>query len=418
MQVWKEKGKASLSYIKALFKWVVLAVIVGGIGGSVGSLFHICIDRVTEYRTENGWVIFLLPIGGLLIAGLYQQGKKQGKIDTNRVLEAVQTEEKVPFIMLPFIFISTVLTHLLGGSAGREGAALQLGGTIGYRIGKLFRLDKGGKHFMVMTGMSAVFSALFGTPLTAAFFAIEVSRVGMMQYAALVPCVVSALTAAGIADAFGIPPVRFALSGMPGMSPAWMGKVVVLTVLCALLSIVFCTAMKRCEHFAEKRLPNPYIRGAVGGLVLVLLTCLLQTRAYNGAGMDVITRAIGGEASYAAFFLKMLFTVITISAGFKGGEIVPTFFIGSTFGCAFGPFLGIDASFAAAIGFVALFCGVVNCPVASLLLAAEVFGGGGLSVFGIVCAVSYMMSGNFGLYKSQLLLYNKTDETTADTYAK
>ena len=161
MQVWKEKGRAALSYINALFKWVVLAVIVGGIGGSVGSLFHICIDRVTEYRTENGWVIFLLPIGGLLIAGLYQLGKKQGRIDTNRVLEAVQTEEKVPFIMLPFIFISTVLTHLLGGSAGREGAALQLGGTIGYRIGKLFRLDKGGKHFMVMTGMSAVFSALF-----------------------------------------------------------------------------------------------------------------------------------------------------------------------------------------------------------------------------------------------------------------
>ncbi len=412
----KENFKNVLAYGKTFLKWLCIAGLVGLIGGTVGSLFHCSIDYVTELRTEIPWLLYGLPLGGLVITGLYALSKKQGRVDTNRVLEAVRTEEKVPFVMGPLIFVSTVITHLFGGSAGREGAALQLGGSIGYRTGKLLRLNKADLHIIVMTGMSAVFSALFGTPLAAAFFAIEVVSVGIVQYAALVPCITASLTAFGIAGAFGISPVHFDMVAFPALSVEIALRAAMLALLCALVGILFCTAIQKTEHAFEKFLPNKYIRTLSGAVLLVLLTLLLGTRDYNGAGMDVITKALGGEARPEAFLLKILFTAITIAAGFKGGEIVPAFFIGSTFGCAISGLLGLDPGLSAAIGFIALFCSVVNCPVASLLLALEVFGAEGVLIFAVVCAVSFMMSGNFGLYKSQKIMYSKLDAHYTDTF--
>ncbi len=412
------QGKNALVYAKSFLKWILLATVVGLFGGFVGSLFHLCVDFVTELRVETGWLIYLLPIGGVFIAALYALSKNKGNIDTNRVLEAVRTDRSVPFIMAPLIFISTVITHLLGGSAGREGAALQLGGSIGYRVGKTFRLGEGDMHILVMSGMSAVFSALFGTPITAAVFALEVVRVGTFRYAALVPSTLSALVAVSVAERFGIAPVHFAGIAFPSLSVLGLLQAAGLALCCALVGILFCKAIHTAEHFSEKFLPNKYIRGFLGGALLVLLTLLVGTRDYNGAGMDVISRAIGGEAAPEAFLLKIVFTAITIAAGFRGGEIVPTFFIGSTFGCAAGALLGMDPALGAAIGFVALFCSVVNCPIASTFLAVEVFGAEGLPVFALVCAVSYMMSGLGGLYKTQQILYSKTDESELEILQK
>ena len=197
-----------------------------------------------------------------------------------------------------------------------------------------------------------------------------------------------------------------------------MLKVVILAVLCAAISILFCVAIKKCEHGMEKLIRNNYLRAAAGGAVIVLLTLVVRTHDYNGAGMEVISRAISGEARPEAFILKIIFTAITISAGFKGGEIVPAFFIGSTFGCVCGSLLGLDPGFAAAIGFVALFCGVVNCPVASMMLSLEVFGAEGIIFFAVVCGVSYMMSGYSGLYKSQKIVYSKLSDEYIDANTK
>ena len=413
-----EAVKKSFSYIKSFIKWIIIALAVGAVGGIIGSIFHKSIDYVTELRGENSWLVFLLPAGGLVIAGVYAIFRSKGKIDTNRVLEAVGKDEKVPLVMAPLIFISTVITHLLGGSAGREGAALQLGGSIGYNIGKLFRLSKNDMHLIVMAGMSGVFAALFGTPLTAAIFALEVVNVGVFHYAGLVPCIISAITAYKIALVFGISPVHFSGISFNTISPEMIGKVIILAVLCAVVSILFCLAIKKCEHYMEKFLPNKYLRGVIGGLIIVVLTMLLNTYDYNGAGMDVITRALAGQAKPEAFVLKIIFTAITIAAGFKGGEIVPAFFIGSTFGCVVSSLLGLDAAVGAAIGFTALFCGVVNCPLASIMLSLEVFGVDGLLLFAAACGVSYMMSGNFGLYKSQKIVYSKTDDVYIDENTK
>ncbi len=414
MEFIKNNLKSSFVYLKTLIKWVIIAVVVGGIGGIVGSAFHHCIDFVTHFRIKNPLLILLLPVGGVVIAALYRLFRDKGPIDTNRVIESARSDKNIPLIMTPLIFISSAITHLLGGSAGREGAALQLGGSIGYNIGKVLKLKKNDMHIIVMAGMSSVFAALFGTPLTAAFFAIEFICVGYLLYTALIPCIIASVTAYSVALLAGISPVRFTI-GFFELSPELLVRVVVLALLLSLIAILFCMTMKKSEAFLEKLLPNAYIRGAIGGAIIVLLTFLAGTYDYNGAGMDVIERAIGGiSAKPEAFMLKIIFTAITISAGFKGGEIVPTFFIGSTFGFVAGNLLGLDPSFAASIGFVTLFCGVVNCPIASILLALEVFGGDNILVFALTSVICYLMSGNYSLYKSQKIVFSKLDPNFSD----
>lgn len=402
-----KKLKSSANYVKIFVKWCLISIVVGAVGGLVGTAFHKSVDYVTEVRTENAWLVFLLPAGGLLIAAIYKLCNV--KAGTNRVIESVRTDKKVPVLMAPLIFVSTVITHLLGGSAGREGAALQLGGSIGYQLGKIFKLDEKDMHLIVILGMSGMFAALFGTPLTATFFALEVISVGVIYYVALVPCLFSSFVAYKISLIFGVSPVKFSNVVMQQTQIDVVLRVVVLAILCALVSICFCSSIKYFCKFVENKIPNEYIRAFVGGCVIIVLTLLVGTYDYNGAGMDVISRAMEGVAKPEAFILKIIFTVITISAGFKGGEIVPTFFVGSTFGCVVGSLLGLEPSFGAAIGFVALFCGVVNCPVASIMLALEVFGAESILIFAIVCGVSYMMSGYYGLYSSQKIIYSKLE---------
>lgn len=401
-------------YAKALIKWVFFAYLVGVIGGAVGSLFHKCIDFVTHLRYENTWIILFLPVGGIIISGMYQFFKKKGRVDTNRVLESISGEEKVPFIMAPLIFISAGITHLLGGSAGREGAALQLGGSIGYKIGKLFKFKTNDMHIIVMAGMSAVFAALFGTPVAAAVFAVEVACVGVFHHTALLACIISAFSGYQVALWFDIAPVKFNILQFAGYTPEIIVKCIIIAVLCAIISILFCIAIRKTEKLADKFVKNSYLQGFLGGLIVVVLTFLVGTYDYNGAGMDIIESALNGSAKPEAFVLKIIFTAITIAAGFKGGEIVPAFFIGSTFGCLMGNILGIDPGFGAAIGFIALFCGVTNCPLASLILAVEIFGSDWIVIFALICAISYIMSGYTGLYKSQKILYSKTSDDYID----
>ncbi|MBR5527824.1 MAG: chloride channel protein [Clostridia bacterium] len=407
--IYKNIVVPSAKYFLAFFKWVLISAAIGVLGGILGSLFHKCIDHVTELRGEHPWILYLLPIAGLIIAAAYHAAKKYGNIDTNRVLESTGSDKNIPFVTVPLIFFSTVLTHMFGGSAGREGAALQLGGGMAYGVGKILRLSRGDMHTAVLAGMSAVFAALFGTPLTAAFFALEVVNVGMMRYSALVPCIVSALSAYGISLSLGVSPVRFDVA-IPNITVSLTIRALFLAVLCAVLSIIFCIAVEEGKFVFRRFFSNRFLRIFAGGTAVVLLTLAVGTYDYNGAGMDIAARALSGKALPSAFALKILFTAISIGSGFTGGEIVPSFFIGATFGCTVAPVLGLEPAFAAAVGFIALFCGAVNCPVASTLLAFEVFGGDGLMIFAPVCAVSYMMSGNFSLYTSQKFMYSKISE--------
>ena len=405
MEKVKERITHYSLYVTALLKWLAVGALVGGVGGFVGALFHLGVDCATNVRLAHPWILYLLPLGGVVIALLYRLCRLEGA-GTNAVIESVHFGKKIPTLLVPLIFVSTVITHLCGGSAGREGAALQIGGGIGYRTGRLLHLGEKDLPLATLCGMSGVFSALFGTPLTATVFALEGIRVGVLYYAGLVPCITAAMVGYLVSLWMGVPPTRFTVV-MPALDGWTLLLVVVLAILCALVSILFCRGLHVTEHLAERLVQNSYLRAAAGGAVIIALTLLLGTTDYNGAGMDVISRALTGEASGWAWLLKLLFTAVTIGCGFKGGEVVPSFFVGATFGCAAGALLGLPPGFAAAIGLVAVFCGAVNCPIASVVLSVELFGADAMLYFAIACAISYVLSGYCGLYSSQTILYSK-----------
>ena len=405
MEKWKSAAAHIGAYPAALIKWLAVGGLIGGIGGGIGSLFHIGVSYATRWRAAHPWVLYLLPLLGLIIVGLYRVTRVEGK-DTNAVIESVHFGKNVPVLLVPVIFLSTVLTHLGGGSAGREGAALQIGGGIGFETGRLLRLGEKDLPLATLCGMSAVFSALFGTPLTATVFAMEVISVGVFYYAGLVPCLTASLVGYLVSLLMGVPPTRFTVAA-PLPEACTMLPVLVLAIGCALVSILFCRGLRETGRMAARLLPNPYWRAAIGGALIIGLTLLVGSTDYNGAGMELVERAVSGEANAWAWLLKLLFTAVTIGFGFKGGEVVPSFFVGACFGCVLGGLLGLPAGFGAAIGLVAVFCGVVNCPFASIFLSIELFGAGGLLYFAVACAVSYLLSGYCGLYSSQTILYSK-----------
>ena len=392
-------------YMATLLKWVVVGMLIGAVGGVIGTLFHVGVESAAELRAEHPWILYLLPVGGLVITGLYRLTKTEGK-GTNDIIRSVHFGSHIPILLVPVIFVSTVITHLCGGSAGREGAALQIGGGLGYKTGCLLRMNEKDLPLATMCGMSGVFAALFGTPLGAMLFSLEVVSVGMLHYAGLIPCLTAALTGFWVASALGVMPARFAMPVLEVL-PADMLRAVALAVLCALVSIIFCRVLHAVEHGAEHLMKNVWVRAAVGGAVLIVLTLLVGTTDYNGAGIHVIEQALQGQAHPLAWVWKILFTAITIGCGFKGGEVVPSFFIGAAFGCVVGPLLGLDPGFAAGIGLISVFCGAVNCPLASIVLSVEMFGAGNLLYFAMACAISYLLSGYCGLYSSQTIVYSK-----------
>lgn len=388
-------------------KWSVLAILVGGIVGGISSAFAHVLSTVAAYRQEYPFLLFFLPVAGIIIIFLY---KKFGKDDggTNQVFSTVRNRDEVSATAAPLIFVSTALTHLTGGSAGREGAAIQLGGSIANQLGRWFKMDEEDTHVVVMCGMSAGFAALFGTPMAAAIFSLEVISVGIMYYTALMPCMIASLMAAGVAEALGVHAESFHISMIPHLTPVNGIKMGTVAVCCAVLSILFCMLLKNVGKAYGKWLKNKYLRIAVAAGMIIGLNLLLRTTDYMGLGAELIVKAVEeGQARPMDFFWKMLLTALTMKAGFKGGEIVPSFCIGATLGCVLGQILGLAPGLCAACGMVAVFCGVTNCPITSMLIAFELFGFDGVSYFLIAIAVSYATSGYYGLYKDQTIVYSK-----------
>ena len=399
------------AYLKVFARRTALSVLIGLLCGGLGGLFHYVVDLSSGMFHAHGWLLYLLPLAGMAIVWLYHRAGIFQDKGANLVLASLRTGETVPARVAPLIFAGTVLTQLCGGSAGREGAALQIGAGTATCFNRVFHLEGKSANRMTMCGMSALFAAVFGTPITAALFSMEVSAVGVLHYAALYPCLVSSITAWEVSRYMGTAGVTMPAIPLPSPDVGTLFRVLALTLACAVVSILFLEVMHLAGRLYRRFFDGkPYRRAAVGGLLVAAATVLLGTRDYNGAGMEVAVAAVGGQAASWAFLLKILLTALTIGAGYKGGEIVPAFFIGATFGCAAGPWLGLDPGLAAAIGLIALFCSVVNCPVASMLLSVELFGGTRLWMFAIVCGVSYLMSGYSTLYSEQKIIYAKLGE--------
>ena len=404
--------KSTGKYLLSFLKWAALGILVGAVGGLLGAGFHHALHFVTGVRLQFTWVVYLLPLGGLLAVGLYRLLRLRYNRGTNEIIDAVLDGKPVNPLICPGIFLSAAITHLFGGSAGREGAALQIGGSAASLLGKLLRLKEKERTLMVMSGMSAVFAGLFATPLTACLFTMEFASVGTIFSPALLPCFLAAFVASKVSGLLGVHAEGIPLTQLATIDLNSSWRYAVLAIAISALGILMCYLFHKAEHFAKHHVKNDWLRIAIGGAVIAGMTALVGDHRFNGAGMDMALAAVEGHTDWYNFLLKLLFTAITLAAGFKGGEIVPTFCIGATFGCFLGSILGLDAGMAAALGLVGLFCCATNSPLASIVLSIEMFGGTNLHLFALVCVICFVLSGKSGLYASQIHQFSKCDPNT------
>jgi H+/Cl- antiporter ClcA len=390
-----------------LVKWGICAFVCGLLLGFIGSFFYLFLNAATQFREQHPFMLLFLPCAGLLIVFIYYISGVTVNTGTDLVITAIQSEEEVPLHVAPLIIISTILTHLCGGSAGREGAALQIGGSIGNTIAKLFHFDEKDTRILIMCGMSACFSALFGTPVAAAIFSMEVISVGIMYYAALVPCVLSAFIASGVAKYTGIERPHFNIGSIPALNMITGIQFLILSVIFAFTSITFCIMLHKSAHIYQHFLKNPYAKIVLAGLLIILMRFLFSTTDYLGAGTDVIASSFVFKCAWYVFLLKMIFTAVTLGGGYKGGEIVPALFVGATLGSFLASVFGLPVGLCAACGMVSVFCGVTNCPLTALIMSVELFNSSALQYYMLCIALSYLLSGYYSLYNSQRIVYSK-----------
>ena len=362
-----------------LLKWTGFSLLSGLLIGGVSTLFATLLGKAIQLRAAYSWLLFLLPVAGLAITALYHFCGQSNDRGTNFVIASIHANEETPARVAPLIFISTILTQLCGGSAGREGAALQIGGSLGNLLGKIVHLDDEDRHVLIMCGMSAAFAALFGTPMAAAVFSMEMVSVGIMYYSALVPCVMSALIGAHLASTFGVHAEKFTIVSIPSFSIDGAAKTVLLGILCAAVSILLCIILHKVGGLLKTYIKNVYLRAIVSALIVIVFAFLLPDgKSYLGSGSNLIEQSIQEETIFPA-----------------------------AFGCFFGSLAGFAPSLCAAMGMVAVFCGVTNCPITSILIAFELFGFDSAHYMILAIAVSYAMSGYYGLYADQTIVYSK-----------
>ena len=402
-----EKLQHPKEYLKTFLKWGLLGLLMGALGGLLGAGFHHALHFVTHLRSHHTWLIFLLPVGGLLSVAVYHVFRQRSNRGTNEIIDAVLKGEEVSPLVAPVIFLATAITHLFGGSAGREGAALQIGGSAASILSKVLKLNSHDRRVLIMSGMSAVFAGLFGTPLTATLFCMEFVSVGTLFSPALLPGFLAAYTASRISGLLGVHAEGLLLETAAAVTLGNVWRFVVLAILISLIGIAMCWVFHKAEHLAAHAVKNPWLRIAAGGVIIMVLTLLVGDHRYNGAGMDMALGAVAGNANWFDFAIKMLFTAVTLAAGFKGGEIVPTFCIGATFGCVVGGLLGLDPGVCGALGLIGLFCCATNSPFASIVLSIEMFGGANVHLFALVCVICFVLSGQSGLYASQMHIFHK-----------
>lgn len=402
------KAKNLGSFTKSIMFWTLIAGVTGIICGGIGALFHQAVLEADRLFAGHPRIVWLLPLLGAAVVLSYRAMKVTG-FSTDSIIDAADRGIAVKAAVIPAIFLGTVLSHLGGASVGREGAAFQMGGTVGGQVSRLFRLtDDREIGVAVKAGMSAFFAGIFGLPVTAAVFVNMVINVGKSWSGALYPELLASLIASGIARRFGVAPLRAVIFTPDNSGIADYIKVAMLAALCALVSTLFCDVLHETEKIMEKLIGNPYVRICAGGLLIAAVTSLLHSTVYTGAGMNMIEAAVTeGAAKPWDFLMKILLTAIAAGAGFKGGEVVPSLAVGASFGCIMGGILGIPAGFAAAIGMVSVFGGCSNSLIAPIFLAIEMFGSKGIEFYALACIVSYMMSGYSGFYYNQRIVYSK-----------
>ncbi|MNM87298.1 H(+)/Cl(-) exchange transporter ClcA [compost metagenome] len=391
-----------LALLLNLLKWIFLGGIVGIIIGLLSEVFLLSLNIATDKRLQYPWSIYLLPLGGAFVSFLYTKYGKTSSQGNNLILDQIHHGDKeIPLRMAPLVFIGTVVTHLFGGSAGREGTAVQMGGSIAEFIGRLFKLDKEDRRIILMCGISSGFGAVFGTPLAGTIFGMEVISIGSMEYSALIPCFTASFTGNLIATALGATHSHYKLNGIPELSIDVIIKVVIASLLFGLISVIFSECIHECKKVFSKLFKCASIKSFWGGIIIILLTLIIVKRDYLGLGLPILENSFSSIVSKVDFVWKIIFTSITLGAGFQGGEVTPFFFVGATFGNMLAGVINLSPSFLAGLGLVAVFCGATNTPISSFFLGLELFHGEAIVYIFIACIISYLFSGYHGIYTSQ-----------------
>ncbi len=390
------------SLLRYLLRWISIAAVVGVLGGSASALLLWSLDLATSTRERHLWLIALLPFAGLAVGILYRYLGTSVEAGNNLILDEIHEPRRtVPLRMTPLILVGTFLTHLFGGSAGREGTAIQTGASLADQLAGPFRMNPRERRVLLMAGISAGFASVFGTPLSGTVFGLEVLAIGTVSYDALVPCILAAFVADITTRAWGIHHTVYAVTAIPALSPFRLALAALAGAAFGLVAMLFARLTHGISHIFKQHVAWPPLRPFFGGVAVALAVAITHTTRYIGLGISTILAAFTGPQPPWQFAAKLLFTAVTLGAGFKGGEVTPLFFIGATFGNALSYLLPLPPSLLAGMGFVAVFAGAANTPIASTLMAVELFGAEAGAYAGVACVFSYLFSGQSGIYTAQ-----------------
>ena len=397
---WKFEQLPLLLY---LCKWLFLSVLSGACIGSASALLLVSLEWATQYREHHLWIIALVPVAGLLIGLMYHYWAGTASRGNNYLIEEIRSpHDIIPFRMAPLVYIGTVLTHLFGGSAGREGTGVQMGGAIADQFSRLFRMRRRDHRLMVAIGISAGFASVFGTPLAGAVFGLEVIVVGRMRYEAILPSFLSASVASMVCHAWGVEHTHYVVSEVPFPDASNLLWTIGTGILFGLAAMLFSRSIGFWSGMA-RRISYPPFRPLIGGLVIATAVWMMGTTKYIGLGVPTIVASFSEQQMWYDFLLKILFTTFTIGVGFKGGEVTPLFFVGATLGSALSAVVPLPMGLLAGIGFVAVFAGATNTPIACTLMGIELFGAEAGLYLGIACVIAYLFSGHTGIYTAQVV---------------
>lgn len=396
----------------SFLKWLLFGGIIGIVTGSSSAIFLKALGFVTDVRLANPWLLFLLPFGGAAVSYLYMKIGKNSIKGTNLIIESVQGEpDRIPLRMAPLVLFGTLVTHLFGGSVGREGTAVQMGGSLAEWVGKTFKLEGIDRRILLMCGISGGFGAVFGTPIAGAIFGMEVISIGWLGYRALIPCFSASIVGHLLATKiWGIQHIHFQIGQIPSITGMVLLKIVLASILFGLTSFGFSKLLFLLRKWFSQLFHNPVIKTAVGGCIIIGLVYIVGSRDYLGLSLPLIEDSFQEDSTISpfSFVWKMIFTAVTLGSGFQGGEVTPLFVMGANLGHILAGLLGLSVPFLSALGLIAVFSGATNTPIASVFLGIELFGSEGAIFMFIACIVSYIFSGYSGVYTSQRIRTSKS----------
>ena len=391
-----------IALLPSIGKWLCLARVVAALAGSAAAVFLMTLDHATAWREAHRWIIWLLPVAGFGVGMVYHLAGRSVERGNNLIIDEIHDPQKViPLRMVPLVLGGTVVSHLFGASVGREGTAVQMGAALADQLTQLFRVTPEGRRVLLMAGMSAGFAAVFGTPLAGTIFGLEVLAIGRIRHDALLPCVVASLGADQVCLAWGVHHTHYAIGTIVPVGFWSVAAVIVAGIVFGLAGMAFAVSARRVGAAAKRWVAYAPLRPAIGGILIALAVWGFDAWHYTGLGIPEIVRAFQQPGSPWDFFGKMFFTVLSLGTGFKGGEVTPLFYIGATLGNALAPILHLPFAMLAGLGFVAVFAGAANTPIATTLMAIELFGPAIGPFAAIACVTAYLFSGDTGIYHAQ-----------------